>query len=112
MSPSVTDAKVFSQSHITYQPVCLLPQLCLWQQVRQQLQNARGQLRQCAPNLEDTKLHSKQIFQRFRCKFKLSTLLRFEWSYLISFLQDLKDQKAKIALKKMSFDPTKEPFPE
>ena len=32
--------------------------------------------------------------ERFRCRFKLSTLLRLERSSLIPFLEDINDQKS------------------
>ena len=34
------------------------------------------------------------INERFRCKIKLSTLLRLEWSSLISFLEDINDRRS------------------
>ena len=33
------------------------------------------------------------VNEHFRCKLKLSTLLRLEWSSLISFLEDIRDLK-------------------
>ena len=45
--------------------------------------------------------------ERFRCKFKLSYLLRLEWSSLISFLEDVSDQKSNFCWKKRPFIPCK-----
>ena len=39
------------------------------------------------------------INDRFRCKSKLSTLLRLEWSFLISFLENINDQNLKFVEK-------------
>ena len=44
------------------------------------------------------------INARFRCKLKLSFLRRLEWSYFISFLEDINDQKSNF-VEKMTFHP-------